>query len=113
MDEQLGILNGDKTTLETSGEDVNLHSKRVENMQNYTRNECEKLCFSELFGFGIKIQLTVIRCEIMLETSGADVENTFETSGEDCPVFLRPGRRASATGPATTVFSVGFSKYTF
>ena len=39
MDEQLGILNGDKTTLETSGEDVNLHSKRVEKMQNYTRNE--------------------------------------------------------------------------
>ncbi len=29
-----------KTTLETSGEDVKLHSKRVEKMPNYTRNEC-------------------------------------------------------------------------
>ncbi len=28
-----------KTTLETSGEDPKLHSKRVEKIQNYTRNE--------------------------------------------------------------------------
>jgi hypothetical protein len=28
-----------KTILETSGEDVKLHSKRVEKMENYTRNE--------------------------------------------------------------------------
>jgi hypothetical protein len=28
-----------KTTLETSGEDIKLHSKRVEKMSNYTRNE--------------------------------------------------------------------------
>ncbi len=27
-------------TLETSGEDVKLHSKRVEKMWNYARNEC-------------------------------------------------------------------------
>jgi hypothetical protein len=32
---------GAKTTLETSGKDVKLHSKRVEKMSNYTRNECE------------------------------------------------------------------------
>jgi hypothetical protein len=29
-----------KTTLETSGEDVRLHSKRVGKMQKHTRNEC-------------------------------------------------------------------------
>jgi hypothetical protein len=28
-----------KSTLETSGEDEKLHSKRVEKMKNYTRNE--------------------------------------------------------------------------
>ena len=28
-----------KTTLETSGEDVNLHSKRVEKIKNHTRSE--------------------------------------------------------------------------
>jgi fibrillarin-like rRNA methylase len=28
-------------TLQTSGEDVKLHSKRVEKMQNHTQNECE------------------------------------------------------------------------
>jgi hypothetical protein len=31
-----------KTTLETSGEDDNIHSKRVEKMINYTRNEWGK-----------------------------------------------------------------------
>ncbi len=35
-----GCVGGRKTTLETSGEDVKLHSKRVEKMYNYTRNEC-------------------------------------------------------------------------
>jgi hypothetical protein len=34
-----------KTTLETSGEDVKLDSKRVEKMQNYTRNEWRRLTF--------------------------------------------------------------------
>ncbi len=44
-----------KTTLETSGEDVKLHSKRVEKMLNYARNE-----------WG--------RCKTTLETSGEDVK---------------------------------------
>ena len=29
-----------KNTLETSGEDVKLHSRRVEKMYNHTRDEC-------------------------------------------------------------------------
>ncbi len=29
-----------KTRFETTEEDLKLHSKRVENLQNYTRNEC-------------------------------------------------------------------------
>jgi hypothetical protein len=44
-----------KTTLGTSGEDVKLHSKRVERMRNYTRNEWR-------------------RCKTTLETSGEDVK---------------------------------------
>ncbi len=44
-----------KTTLETSGEDVKLHSKRVEKMWNYTQNEWR-------------------RCKTTLETSGEDVK---------------------------------------
>jgi hypothetical protein len=42
-----------KTTLETNGKDVKLHSKRVEKIQNYTRNEWR-------------------RWKITLETSGED-----------------------------------------
>ncbi len=30
-----------KTTLETSGKDDELHSKRVRKMMNYTQNECK------------------------------------------------------------------------
>ncbi len=43
-----------KTTLETSGKDAKLHSKRVEKMQNYTRNGWKRF------------------------------KTTLETSGEDC-----------------------------
>jgi hypothetical protein len=43
-----------KSTLETSGEDVKLHSKRVEKIQNYTRNEWR-------------------RCKITLDTIGEDI----------------------------------------
>ncbi len=53
-----------KTTLETSGKDVKLHSKRVEKMRNYTRDEWK-------------------RCETTLETSGDEVKTALETSGED------------------------------
>ena len=68
-----------KTTLEASGEDVKLHSKRVGKMWNYTRNEWR-------------------RCETTLETSGEDVklnskrveklrfDSTLETSGEQGPI---------------------------
>jgi hypothetical protein len=44
-----------ETTLETSGEDVKLHPKRVEKMSNYTRNEWRrlvKLVHSDLSGHG-------------------------------------------------------------
>ena len=34
-----GIFTTGQTTLETSGEDAKIHSKRVEKMLNYTRNE--------------------------------------------------------------------------
>jgi hypothetical protein len=44
-----------QTTLETSGEDAKLHSKRVEKMPKYTRNEWK-------------------RCQNTLETSGKDVK---------------------------------------
>jgi hypothetical protein len=44
-----------KFTLETSGEDGKIHSKRVEKMGKYTRNEWR-------------------RCETTLETSGEDVK---------------------------------------
>jgi hypothetical protein len=36
-------VNMGETTLETSGEDEKLHSKRVEKMKNYTRNEWRRL----------------------------------------------------------------------
>ncbi len=36
---QTSTVNGEKYTLKSSGEDVKLHSKRVEKMQSYTRNE--------------------------------------------------------------------------
>jgi hypothetical protein len=42
-----------KTTLDTSGEDAKLHSKRVKKMKNYTRDEWR-------------------RCKTTLETSGED-----------------------------------------
>jgi hypothetical protein len=42
-----------KTTLETSGKDVKLHSKRVEKIRNYTQNELKTY-------------------KITLETSGED-----------------------------------------
>jgi hypothetical protein len=78
-------------TLETGGEDVNLHSKRVEKMWTYTRNGWR-------------------RCEPTLETSGEDVnlhskrvekmwtytrngwrrcETTLETGGEDVKLQLK------------------------
>jgi hypothetical protein len=43
LTQNLTVLNNGllvKTTLETSGEDVISHSKRVEKIQNYTQNEC-------------------------------------------------------------------------
>jgi hypothetical protein len=49
-------------TLETSGEDAKLHSKRVEKMQNYTRNEWERRKTTHVL-----VQLS------QLETSGEDV----------------------------------------
>jgi hypothetical protein len=53
-----------KNTLETSGEDRKLHSKRVEKIENYTRNEQR-------------------RCKPTLETSGEDVKvhSKIRTSG--------------------------------
>jgi hypothetical protein len=56
-----------KTTLETGGEVVKLHSKRVEKMQNYTQNKCffsgsmipEFLCHEDrsiVFGKSSKVQ---------------------------------------------------------
>ncbi len=61
-----------QTTLETSGEDGNLHSKRVEKMGIYTRNEWR-------------------RQEFTLETSGEDVKTTLETSAEDVKTTLETG----------------------
>ena len=43
----------EKTTLETSGEDVKLHSKRVEKMWNYTRNECNLVSIRKSAGSDI------------------------------------------------------------
>ena len=49
---------GEKSTLETSGEDQKIHSKRVEKIRKYTRNEWRRY------------------------------ENTLETSGEDQKIFF-------------------------
>jgi hypothetical protein len=46
---------------------VKPHSKRVEKLSNYTRNEWR-------------------RCENKLETSGKNVKTTLETSGEDVKI---------------------------
>ncbi len=50
-----------ETALETSGEDSKLHSKQVEKIRNYTRNEWR-------------------RVEITLETSGED--RVFDLNGD-------------------------------
>ncbi len=88
-----------KTTLKTSGEDAKLHSRRVEKMQNYTRDQWR-------------------RCKITLETSGdaklhskrvEKMQNytrdewrrckiTLETSGEDAKLHSR--RVEKSVGPS-------------
>ena len=67
-----GLLDGTENTLETGGEDVQIHSKRVGKMFKYTRK-----------GWG--------RCSNTLETSGED-QNTLQTSifaPEDPPSPVR------------------------
>jgi hypothetical protein len=62
-----------KTTLETSGEDAKLHSKRVEKMQNYTRNWWR-------------------RCETTLQTTG---EDSFDRFFESAKNFINPYNKQS------------------
>ncbi len=63
-----------KTTLEASGEDVKLHSKRVEKRWNYTRSEC---IFSSNVGQSMRFNAGNIPKSTRwttLETSGEDVK---------------------------------------
>ncbi len=84
-----------KTTLETSEEDLKLHSKRVEKIKNYTRNEwrrskstLEARCFQlrniqrARHAFGRRLLF-----KTSLKTSG-EVQNTLETGGEDYKTTL-------------------------
>ncbi len=98
-----------KTTLETSGKDVTLHSKRVGKMWNYTRNErrrCKTTIETggedvtlhskrvekakttpETSGEDVKLHSNEWRrCKTTLETSGEDDKTTLETSGEDVKI---------------------------
>jgi hypothetical protein len=82
-----------KNTLETSAEDVKIHSKRVEKMQNYTRNEWRRsppfsLFFSMIFLKSPHVHLLTSRPPNMEEISTSDClpmheKTTLETSGED------------------------------
>ncbi len=59
------VICENKTTLETSGEDVELHSKRVEKMGNYTRNEWRRCIFSVFVMFANLITMGIeanMRC---------------------------------------------------
>ncbi len=62
-------IHSSETTLETSGEDLKLHSKRAEKMWNYTRNEWR-------------------RCENTLETSGEDHFRSSWFCAMCCPCSL-------------------------
>jgi hypothetical protein len=93
-------------TLETSGEDINLHSKRVEKKLIYTRNECNFSRFNSnnfplcaQYGMWLErmlnsenyVSLIVTFCQnFTLETSVVfyGEKNTLETSGEDVKTTL-------------------------
>jgi hypothetical protein len=74
-----------ETTLKTSGEDVKLHSKRVEKMWNYTRNEWRRR-ENTLKTSGEDVKLHSKRVEKMWNYTRNDWSGrkiTLETSGED------------------------------
>ncbi len=62
-----------RSTLETSGEDQELHSKRVEKIKNHTLNEKIRNYTRNEWR----------RSGTTLEMSGEDQKTTHETSGED------------------------------
>jgi hypothetical protein len=75
-----------ETTLQTSEEDVKLHSKRVENMRKDTPN---------IWG----------RCEHYTRNGWRRYENTLETSGEDMKIHSKRVGKIGASCAQAKIFS--------
>ncbi len=72
-----------ETTLETSGEEVKLHSKRVEKRWNYTRNEWGGCNLSYFFRLSSS-ESTSYACAISLNFSVASTDNYTRNEWGTC-----------------------------
>jgi hypothetical protein len=78
---------GRKNILETSEELLKLHSKRVEKILNYTRNEWRR-CLGLAISLEDEIPDNNYR-DVIISTIVDWLQNTLETSGEDVKIHSK------------------------